>query len=116
MTGLEHKTVLTISAIIVMILLVGSAFAQSNPIFIRGDSNSDGVIDMEDALMVLDYLSGDVEEVCLDYLDAQDDGLINFDDATYILEYIFSGGPEPPEPFTYAGYDPTTTDHFTCGD
>ncbi|MEC9477270.1 MAG: proprotein convertase P-domain-containing protein [Planctomycetota bacterium] len=76
--------------------------------FIRGDCNSDGGINIADAIFVLGNLfSGGPDGPCIDSCDANDDGALNIADAIYTLANLFSGGPNPPDPFPNCGPDPT---------
>ena len=70
-------------------------------LFLRGDTNLDGVLNLADALGVLYYvLGGDpVGMPCAAAADSNGDGEIALADSIYLLGYIFSGGPPPPPPF-----------------
>jgi glycosyl hydrolase family 10/dockerin type I repeat protein len=75
--------------------------------FVRGDANSDGVVDLTDALAVLFYLFEARSLACPDALDANDSGKVDLTDAVYILRHLFQGGVAPPAPYPDAGSDPT---------
>ena len=79
--------------------------------FTRGDANSDGAVDIGDAIMLLAHLfaSGTGPE-CEDAADANDDGGIDVSDAITILSTLF-GGHGVLEP--RCGPDPTP-DLLTC--
>ncbi len=82
--------------------------------FQRGDSNTDGSIDLSDVIATLFQLfvfGGEPE--CASSLDADDSGELDISDATYLLSYLFIGGDEPPPPFGICGGDPTD-DLLTC--
>ena len=83
--------------------------------FIRGDANSDGIVDIGDAITILSYLfGGGSAPLCSKALDANDSGVIDIADAIYLLAYLFAGGPPPPPPFPDPGPDPTPDD-LSCG-
>ncbi len=88
-----------------------------NPPFVRGDANSDGEVNIADAIAILGYLFlGNPAMACLDALDVADTGGIDIGGAVRILSYLFAQGQPPRPPFPGAGHDPTPTDPFTCGD
>ena len=81
-------------------------------LFVRGDGNSDGSINLTDGVIPLLYLfSGGDAPSCVDAADTNDTGAIEITDAIIIFSWLFSGGaaPAPPTP-SGAGY--TTAD---CG-
>ncbi|MBI4605939.1 MAG: hypothetical protein HY721_28580 [Planctomycetes bacterium] len=76
--------------------------------FLRGDSNSDGKVDLSDASFTLGFLFlGNATPRCLDAADADDDGKLDVTDPIATLMYLFLGGGSLPPPFTAAGDDPT---------
>ena len=95
------------------LLLSPNALADE---FIRGDANDDGLVDISDAIKMLDVLFQGAEIACEDAGDANDDGVLDISDPTYLLSHLFWGGAAPPEPFAQAGLDPTTEDPYLCGD
>lgn len=89
--------------------------------FIRGDANSDGMVNVADPVFVLCYLylpsaCPDVDVNCYDALDANDDGkVVNNGDPVYLLNYLFALGPPPPVPFPACAVDPTAdVDKLGC--
>jgi hypothetical protein len=63
---------------------------------VRGDANGDGVIDLSDALRILNYLyKGGPAPNPLWTGDANSDGVVDIADALYILNYLYKGGPAP---------------------
>jgi hypothetical protein len=92
----------------------------NEPRFSRGDGNTDGAVDIGDAVCILSYLFGSPENECkalvagcLDASDANDDGAIDLGDGIYLLQNLFAGGPDIPEPGSACGIDPTT-DTLDC--
>lgn len=93
-----------------------SLYPEPEPhLFIRGDVNNDGRLDLSDAIFILNSLfAGGIPPECLDSADVDDDGKLTIGDAIYLLNYMFSGGPAPKPPFPEAGVDPTADD-LSCG-
>ena len=86
-------------------------------VFVRGDCNGDGGINVADAVYLLDYLFiGSVVLPCEDACDIDDDGALNIADPINFLAYLFSGGPPPapPNPVTGCGEDVIDTDSLDC--
>lgn len=84
------------------------------PRFLRGDSSSDGTVNLSDALYTLSHLfaSGPTPQ-CADSADANDSGDLDIADPLFTLLYIFSGGLPIPEPHPVCGTDPTP-DSLPC--
>ncbi len=66
-----------------------------------GDANGDGVINVSDAVFVINYVfipgSPEPDPVCI--ADANGDGFINVSDAVYLINYVFiPGSPAPVQP------------------
>jgi hypothetical protein len=83
-------------------------------IFVRGDSNGDGTVNLSDAQTTLNYLFlGRAVPACHDAADANDDGTINIVDAIATLDWLFRGSRRLPPPGGEAGGDPTP-DSLRC--
>ncbi|MFN0058409.1 MAG: dockerin type I domain-containing protein [Planctomycetota bacterium] len=85
-------------------------------VFVRGDCNTSGSINIADAVALLNglFVPGSVLGTCLDACDGNNDGMVNIADAVYVLNYLFvPGSPPPPAPFPGCGPDPTP-DALTC--
>jgi len=98
-------------------LLIESRFqiVPDISIFIRGDSNDDGKVDLADAQATLGYLFQAAEPLhCLDAADANDDGKLNVSDPVTILQVLFLGREALPAPSAARGSDPTP-DAIGCG-
>ena len=80
---------------------------QGETLFLRGDANADGKLDVADALTTLQYLflRGEPPQ-CLKAADADDDGRVGVTDATRVLLHLFRGSALPP-PYPRCGEDPT---------
>lgn len=76
--------------------------------FVRGDGNTDGTIDLADAVFLLEYLfTGGATPPCRSACDGNDDGGLDAADPIYLISYLFSGGLAPPSPHPACGADPT---------
>ncbi len=78
--------------------------------FVRGDANVSGVVDLSDAIYILQTLFGGFPELCADAADVDDDGEVVITDPIYLLGGLFTGGPLPPAPYPDPGTDPTPDD------
>ena len=89
------------------------------PDFVRGDANSSGDVEMNDAVGILNYCllggqSGEESTPCLDALDADASGQIEVTDAILVLGYLFLGGGPPEMPFPEAGPSPPGLPRLRC--
>ncbi len=83
--------------------------------YIRGDPNTDGSVDISDAVRILGFLfRGEGDLPCESAADSNDDGEVDISDAVLILIYRFLGGATIPDPGpSLCGLDPTP-DGLTC--
>lgn len=82
--------------------------------FIRGDSNTDGTIDISDAINTLDWLFlGNSSIFCKDSADTNDSGEIDISDSIFTLEFLFLGIRIIPQPHPDRGLD-ITEDSLNC--
>ena len=79
----------------------------TSAVFVRGDSNSDHVISVNDALGTLGYLFNGAPLTCGDAADFNDDGSVAITDVIATLNYLFLNDPPPPGTFPAASQDPT---------
>jgi hypothetical protein len=85
------------------------------PPILRGDSNSDGDVNISDPIKSLNALfSGDVAPLCIDAADANDDAEFNITDPLRTLRFLFGGG-EPLPGGLECAFD-LTPDDLTCED
>lgn len=83
-------------------------------LFIRGDSNDDGVVNISDPTFTLNHLFlGESEPPCLDAADANDDGRMDISDPISTLQFLFSGDYVLPPPLLAPGTD-ETEDDLSC--
>ncbi len=81
------------------------------PMFIRGDVDGSGELDVTDSGVLASFLNGGLPPISYyDALDVNDDGQIDAGDLTYLNVHLFLGGEAPLAPFPAAGIDPTPED------
>jgi len=84
-------------------------------VFVRGDSDSSGEVNISDPVYTLNYLyQGGRAPFCLDAADANDDGTLDLSDPVATLAFLFLGGSPLPDPGGTLGKDPTENDSLTC--
>ncbi|MEM7261901.1 MAG: lamin tail domain-containing protein [Planctomycetota bacterium] len=91
------------------------AFPSDGPtLFIRGDTDANGVVNLSDAIATLASLFRGAGRVpCEDGADANDDGSLNLTDPVLTLNHLFLAGPGPAAPYPNAGSDPSA-DNLGC--
>jgi hypothetical protein len=82
-------------------------------VFLRGDPNGTGRIEIADAVAILEGLFLGKELPCADAADADDSGRVGLTDAIFLLCSLFLDGRVIPEPFLDPGPDPTA-DFLGC--
>jgi len=101
-------------------LFVGTPTSSQELPFVRGDTNTDQVVDVSDSIKILLHLflddSPDLD--CLDAADVDDTGELSITDPIVLLSFLFQAGPAPQDPFPGCGPDPTPDDlscrHSSC--
>lgn len=77
--------------------------------FVRGDANTDGSLDIADAVVSLACLfQSGTPPTCLATADSNGDGVVNISDAVHLLTYLLSGGAAPPAPYPQCGFGSST--------
>ena len=86
------------------------------PVFVRGDADDNGIINLTDAIFNLNYLFiGGAEPTCQDSADADNNGSLQLTDGVFILMFLFNGGAPPPDPGAECGVDPADpADAMAC--
>ena len=89
-------------------LAVGPRSATAQVEFLRGDANTDGVVDLSDASFILRslFLSG-AAPACGKSADCNDDGGVDLIDPILLFNYFFPGGGPIKPPYPSPGADPT---------
>jgi agmatine/peptidylarginine deiminase len=66
-------------------------------VYICGDANGDGAIEIADVVYLINYLfiDGPAPVPCLAAGDANCDGVVNITDVVYLINYLFISGPPP---------------------
>ncbi|MEM7167605.1 MAG: PKD domain-containing protein [Planctomycetota bacterium] len=84
-------------------------------LFVRGNANGSGNIDIADAVFVLTFLfAGGTPPPCPDAADPNDNGTVDIADAVNILTFLFAGTVTPRYPFPEPGLDPTDDNLGPC--
>ena len=87
---------------VVELLAVAASFGivvGGTAAFLRGDCNTDRIVDIADPAATMSYLFLNVfEPACLDACDSNDDGLIDLADVVSTLRFLYKLGPMLPEP------------------
>jgi hypothetical protein len=81
-------------------------------LFVRGDSDSNGRLELTDAIVILNFLFlGTGLPRCFDAADGDNNGRLELTDAIRVLNYLFLGFAAPPAP------SPSTADYLAadCG-
>jgi hypothetical protein len=92
-----------------------SVVCDGEALFVRGDANADGSIDITDAVFTLMFLFlGGPQSPCMDAADANDSGSLDLSDGIFILSYLFAGAGGLPPPYPDCGPDPTDDSLVDC--
>jgi len=91
--------------------------AIQEPLFVRGDANNDGAVDITDPINILGFLftGNPVELSCMDAADVNDSGTLNITDGIHLLNFLFNpnstdGTDKISDPYPGKGSDPTSDD------
>ncbi len=77
---------------------------SSPTLFLRGDCNDDGTVDISDATCTLEWLFAEAPEPgCVAALNTNSDDAVNLTDPVSLLNFLFAGGPAPAAPFPDCG-------------
>jgi len=75
--------------------------------FVRGDANPDEVLNLSDAVTILNFLFTGGPIDCFATADVDDNSDVNLTDAVYLLSYLFLGTEPPADPYEICDVDPT---------
>ena len=89
------------------VVIAVQQIAPTSMSFVRGDTNSDGQLNVSDPIGTLGVLFQGSQAICLASHDSNDDEAVNVGDIIFSLNYIFSTGEQPSAPFIFCGDDPT---------
>lgn len=85
------------------------------PVFVRGDCDRTGQLDLADPLVLASAITVGGALTCPDACDANDDGLVDIADVVFGLGALFVAGADlPPAPFPNCGVD-LVLDALLCG-
>ncbi|MEM7264207.1 MAG: hypothetical protein AAF488_19635, partial [Planctomycetota bacterium] len=87
-------------------LKAGYIYEAASPLFLRGDANDDGTVDLSDGVSILEELFIRPSVGCYIAGDSDDDGNLTLTDAVYLFGFLFLGG-DPLPPPAECGEDPT---------
>jgi hypothetical protein len=83
--------------------VIGKATSEPDAVFVRGDADCSGVIELTDVIAILGHsLEGD-PLCCAAAADANGDGAIDISDPIAILGFLFLGAEKPAQPVTACG-------------
>lgn len=72
--------------------------------FVRGDVNDSGLLEVTDAINLLNWMFlGGLTPTCMDAADADDNGQLGLSDGINILIFLFGGGAAPADPGVLGG-------------
>ena len=86
---------------------------RSDDLFVRGDADGNGSVQITDAVDVLLSLFRGNPVACLDAADADDNGSVLITDGIHILYFLFRPGSPPRFPFPHCGRD-LSQDELGC--
>ncbi|MBN1421604.1 MAG: discoidin domain-containing protein [Planctomycetes bacterium] len=82
--------------------------------FRRGYVNADAILDLGDAITLLNFLfASGTTPTCVKSADVDDNGLLTIGDGINLLNFQFANGAPPAPPYAVCGTDPTP-DALTC--
>ncbi|MEM7235562.1 MAG: hypothetical protein AAF517_25540 [Planctomycetota bacterium] len=92
---------LVIALATLLSLPVDSMLADSPNVFVRGDVNQSGSLEISDAVSLLGYLflGEQALATCLDAADVDGNFRVDISDPLFLLNYLFLGGRQVPRPF-----------------
>ncbi len=111
-----RRTSLALGWLLVSLTLPSSPRVEAEGLFLRGDVDQNGTLQITDPIGTLGYLFlGSRTPGCLDAADANDDGALNLTDALFTLSFLFNSGAPIPAPYPDCGAD-RTPDQLGCAE
>lgn len=107
------RNLLILALAVALFSLPLASTATAQPLFVRGDINCDGVVDMNDVNALQAFLFGGGSLACFDAADVDDNGALGVVDLTLLTNFVTTGVPAPSAPYPNCGFDPTP-DNLTC--
>lgn len=97
-------------------LLENIVTVPADSLFVRGDTNNDGIHNAADIVYIMNFLFQDGPDFqCKDAADTNDDGVINITDPVFLALYLFLNGLPLPAPFPDCGLEPIPDlDDLSC--
>ncbi|MFC1524887.1 S8 family serine peptidase [Planctomycetota bacterium] len=77
------------------LLDAAAAFGIEPPIYLPGDVNNDGLVDIGDVIYLINYIYKNGAVPTGDDGDVNNDGLVNILDVVYLINWLYKGGPAP---------------------
>jgi len=88
---------------------------DDGPLFIRGDSDGNGGLELTDAVFLLNFLFlGGPPPLCAAAANSNGEGAPGLTSAIYVLNFLFLGGPQPPAPYPDCGPGTEIDDAVGC--
>ena len=87
---------------------------DDSELFIRGDANRDGSVNMTDVIAILTDLFRTPVVTCHDAADVDDDGNVVISDAIALASFLFNGAAAPEAPHPQPGRDSLVEDSIGC--
>lgn len=77
----------------------------ANGQYVRGDANTDGILDLSDAIFIIAWAFNDgINPTCFRAADANGDQTLDIADMIWLVIFFFQNGPAPPPPYPSCGF------------
>ena len=88
---------------------------ECGTLYIRGDVNGDGSVDLTDAVLILDFVATvGTQPTCFLSADVNGDAMVNLADGVSIVTFLAGTGPPPGVPYPDCGFEPQPESGLTC--
>ena len=89
---IEVAILTSLTSLLGLVLFTNLAVAGAPSLLLRGDVDSNGIVEMTDASVIIGWLwLGDEEPGCMDAADTNDDGKIDISDVIRLLDHLYKG-------------------------